>query len=324
MSKLLDTFISVVLITDSETQKIKPKIVRTARILKDHYANYEVVLVANGLQDTELAGVREILRTVPCIRVIRLTRTESTDTAIYGGVEAAIGDHVCILYNNDPEALVPKFVEANQDKDIVFGVAKNLKRQSAFESVGSKLFYWYNQRYVGIGIPAGSTYYMCLNRSAANALTRSNRNVRHIRHLAKLIGFDAVNLKYELPKGTIYTKSKRRDLVLKAFDMLSSYSSHPLRILTYFGILAGLLNLLYAVYVVIVNLYKPDDIAEGWTTLSLQSSAMFFILFMILAVLSEYIGKLLVDSRGEPPYHIMDELSSTISLADETRRNVTK
>jgi hypothetical protein len=147
--------------------------------------------------------------------------------------------------------------------------------------------------------------------------------VRHIRHLAKLIGFDSINLAYELPKDTVYTKSKRRDLVLKAFDMLSSYSSHPLRVLTYFGILAGLLNLVYAVYVVIVNLYS-SDVAKGWTTLSLQSSIMFFILCIILAMLSEYIGKLLVDSRGEPPYHIMDELSSTISLADETRRNVTK
>jgi glycosyltransferase involved in cell wall biosynthesis len=323
MSKLLDTFISVVMITDSETRKIKPKIVRATKILKEHYANYEVVVVANGLPGTELAEVKEILRTVPCIRVIRLTRTESTDTAIYAGVEAVIGDHVCILYNNDPESLVPKFVGANQDKDIVFGVAKNLKRQSTFEAIGAKLFYWYNKRYVGVDIPAGSTYYMCLNRSAANALTRSNRNVRHIRHLAKLIGFDSINLAYELPKDTVYTKSKRRDLVLKAFDMLSSYSSHPLRVLTYFGILAGLLNLVYAVYVVIVNLYS-SDVAKGWTTLSLQSSIMFFILCIILAMLSEYIGKLLVDSRGEPPYHIMDELSSTISLADETRRNVTK
>jgi glycosyltransferase involved in cell wall biosynthesis len=323
MSKLLNTFISAVLITDSETRKIQPRIVKTAKILKEHYANYEVIVIANGLPGDELAEIKKILPTVPCIRVIRLTRNESTDTAVYGGVEAAIGDHVCILYNNDPEALIPKFVTANQDKDIVFGVAKNLKRQSAFEVAGAKLFYWYNRRNVGVDIPAGSTYYMCLNRSAANALTRSNRNVRHIRHLAKIIGFDAANLEYELPEDTIYTRSKRRDLVLKALDMLSSYSSHPLRVLSYFGIIAGLLNLLYAFYVVIVNLYN-HDVAKGWTTLSLQSSAMFFILFMILAVLSEYIGKILVDSRDEPPYHIMNELSSTISLADETRRNVTK
>ncbi len=322
MTKLIDTFISVVLITDADTRKIQSRIAKTSDILQQNYANYEIVVVDNGLDAGELSAVKAMLSSVACIRVIRLTRNESIDTAVYGGVEAAIGDHVCILYNNDPERLIPKFVAQNRDKDIVFGVANNLKRQTLFERIGAKLFYWYNQRYVGVDIPAGSTYYICLNRNAANALTRSSRNVRHIRHLAKLIGFDSTNLHYDLPKNVVYTKSKRRNLVLKAFDMISSYSSHPLRVLTYFGIIAGLLNLFYAVYVVIVNLYN-QNVAKGWTTLSLQSSAMFFILFIILGVLSEYIGKLLVDSRNEPAYHVMQELSSTISLADETRRNVT-
>jgi len=79
----------------------------------------------------------------------------------------------------------------------------------------------------------------------------------------------------------------------------------------------------YAVYVVVVNL-SNREIERGWTTQSLQSSAMFFILFIILAALSEYIGKILVETQQEPPYHIMQELSSTISVADETRVNVTK
>src|SRR5699024_7839350 len=105
--------------------------------------------------------------------------------------------------------------------------------------------------------------------------------------------------------------------------MIAGYSNHPLRALSYLGIFAGLLNVIYAVYVVLINISRID-VEKGWTTLSLQSSIMFFILFMILAVLCEYIGKILVESRNESPYHIMQELSSTISLADETRRNVAK
>jgi glycosyltransferase involved in cell wall biosynthesis len=323
MSKLLDTFVTVIIVADRYTLKPHDRITKIVDLLKRHYSNYEVVVIDNGLDTKEIAEIKKILPVVPCIRVIRLAKTESIDTAIYAGVEAAIGDHVCIIYNNDPEALIPKFVLQNQDKDIVFGVTRNLKRHTVFELVGAKVFYWYNRRHMGIDIPTGSTYYMCLNRSVSNALTRSHRNVRHIRHLAKLVGFSSVNLNYDSPKDFVYTKSTRRDLILKAFDMLSSYSSHPLRALSYFGIFAGLLNLFYAFYIVVINLSR-HDIAKGWTTLSLQASAMFFILFIILAVLSEYIGKLLIDSRDEPPYHVMQELSSTVSLADETRRNVTK
>jgi hypothetical protein len=96
-----------------------------------------------------------------------------------------------------------------------------------------------------------------------------------------------------------------------------------LRALTYFGIFASILNLIYAIYVLIINL-SNINIEKGWTTLSLQSSLMFFIIFIIMAMLAEYIGQILEETRNEAPYHIKQELSSTISIADETRRNVTK
>ena len=67
-----------------------------------------------------------------------------------------------------------------------------------------------------------------------------------------------------------------------------------------------------------------EEVAEGWTTTSLQLSVMFFFLFAILAILSEYIGKILQESRKEQPYHVVNELNSKISVADATRRNIEK
>jgi len=119
----------------------------------------------------------------------------------------------------------------------------------------------------------------------------------------------------------MYTKNSR--LLAKAIELVSSNSDSPLRMISYLGIAASLLNVIYAIYVIFVNITR-QNIEKGWTTLSLQSSLMFFILFLLLTMISEYIGKILVESRNDPPYNIMQELSSTISLADETRRNVTK
>jgi glycosyltransferase involved in cell wall biosynthesis len=165
---------------------------------------------------------------------------------------------------------------------------------------------------------------MSINRNVANALTKSGRHVRHIRFLASQVGFKVIHRKYELPDTSLpYSYTEKRKLPSKAIDILANNSSHPLRVVSYFGIFAGLLNITYAFYVVLINISK-EDIEKGWTTTSLQSSIMFFLLFIILAILSEYIGKILVESRKEPPYNIINELSSTISLADETRRNVTK
>lgn len=322
--KILDTFVTAVFISDGNSKNVAKKTKDIAALLKEKYANYEVIVIDNGINFREVEKLTIILKEVACIRFIRLSKIGETDTAVFAGVEAAIGDYVCVLYNNDPYKSIPDIIKRlGSGNDIVFGLATNLRRQNAFEDMGAKFFYWYNRRFLKIDIPHGATYFIGMNRTVVNALTRSGRYSKHIRYLTKQIGFKSENYKYELPKGKEVYRTSKKALVLRAINLMSSYSSHPLRALTYFGICAGILNLIYAVYVLIVNL-SSDDIAKGWTTLSLQSSAMFFLVFIILAMLSEYIGQILEEARDESPYHIKQELSSTVSIADETRRNVTK
>lgn len=324
-NKISDAFVSTVLVVDEKSEDVAHKVKQITDVLKKHYANYEVVVVDNGLAAEQAEKLKLILSDVACIRVMRLAKISEADTAVFAGVEAAIGDYVCVLYNNDPVNHIALMIERlrNEDQDILFGVATNLKRKNTFENVGAKAFYWYNRHFLKINIPHGATYFIGLNRSAVNALTRSGRYSKHIRYLAKQIGFKSENYNYDLPKGKEVYNSSKQALLLRAINLMSSYSSHPLRSLTYFGIFAGILNLFYAGYVVVINL-SSDNLARGWTTLSLQSSLMFFIMFMILAMLSEYIGQILEESRNEAPYHIKQELSSTVSIADETRRNVSK
>lgn len=322
--KVSNIFVTSVLVLDGRANQLKVRLKMLSKLLRKSYANYEIVIVDNGIKPKELETVQGLLKELACIRVIRLSRSVDTDTAIFAGVEASIGDYICTLYNNDPVELIPEFINLAAENDIVFGIAKNLKRKTYVEEIGARLLYWYSKRYLHISIPRGSTYYIAMNRSAANALTRSGRFMRHIRHMAKLVGFRAVNYSYELPdSGDTYRAVGASTLWSRAIDMVSNYSSHPLRAVTYFGIVAGLLNVVYAIYVVIVNV-SVGSVARGWTTLSLQSSFMFFVLFLILALLAEYIGKILNETQQEPPYHIMQELCSTVSIADETRRNVTK
>jgi glycosyltransferase involved in cell wall biosynthesis len=324
MTKKLNIFVSVVLVSDRSTVDITKRVIKISKLLKSNYANYELIVIDNGIVDTSFDKLKSVLRKVPCIRIIRLAKSLDIDTAIFAGIESSIGDYICVFYNNDPIEMIPEFIKENQKNDIVFGLATNIRRKNFVENWGAKIFYWYNRKYLGIDIPFGSTFYMSFNRNVANALTRSNRQVRHIRHLAKQVGYSPVNLEYKINEGdNPYVNTPNRKLLTKAINLLSSYSSHPLRVVSYFGLMASGLNIIYAIFVVIVNL-TSNDVEKGWTTLSLQSSIMFFLLFLILAMIAEYVGKILVETRNEPPYHIMQELSSTISLADETRRNVEK
>ena len=106
-----------------------------------------------------------------------------------------------------------------------------------------------------------------------------------------------------------------------AIEMISSYSTHPLRVVTLLGLAAGALSLVYAGYVVVVT-FTQERVAAGWPTTSLELSLMFFVVTVILAVQAEYIGRILSESRREAGYFIVEEIESDTLIAEMERRNV--
>ncbi len=322
-SNVQDIFVSAVVVAKSETENLVTYVNDLSHLLKRSFANYEILVVDNYAPESEITSVRELLVSLPCIRLIRLARQYKYDTAVFVGLEAAIGDYVVTLDPTiDPTSEFLNIVEVNKTADIVQGVSTIPIKGVLGTETGRKLFYWYNQKYLGIDIHLQSTYFMSFNRRAVSAITSSNRHDRHVRHLSKAIGYMFATYNYK-PLRNPSTQRSLRTGAIQAFEIISGYSTHPLRFMTWLGFVAGIINLIYAVYVLIVGVFK-QNITPGWTTMSLQLSVMFFILFTILVVFSEYIGRILNESRRDPQYLIMDEFASTVSLADAERKNITK
>jgi hypothetical protein len=317
----LDLFVSTVVVTDNTSHDLDIEISSLSKELSGRYANYEILIIDNKLPPIELTKAIDLLATTPCVRIIRLSRQNSKDVCIFTGLEAAIGDVVVIKFTNDPVDLVSEFTSKAQENDIVFGVSKKRTRPGLINHYGAKFFYWYNKKFMGISIPERSTYYMALSRRAVNAVTRNRQFARHIRYLARQVGYESAELYYEPDMSQTLESRSLRTLLVSALELVTSYSKYPLRFVSWLGFAASLLNLLYVGYALIVHTVNKN-VTPGWTTLSIQSSLMFFLLFMILAVLCEYIGQILQETRQTPLYHIADELNSKVSVADATRRNV--
>ncbi|MDM4762969.1 glycosyltransferase [Galbitalea sp. SE-J8] len=318
-----DTFVAVVSIVDDSTTDVVGSLRAVQRMLAARYTDYEIILVDRGLSAAPLRELRDTLHTVPCVRVIRMPARTDFDAAVFAGLEAAIADFVCVIdFATDELAEIPRFVDIASDgsTDVVQGISTVPFGGSLLSRVGRRLFYWYNRRFLDVDIPTSATYLTALTRRAVNALTSSRRSQRYLRHLVRHIGLHTENASY-----TPHVQGRRarnlRTGVTDAVRMISSYSTHPLRIVTVVGFFAGCLNLLYALYVVVIRLVQ-GDVEAGWTSTSLQMSVMFFFIFVILAVMTEYTGRILSESRREPDYFILEELESDVIIADVERRNV--
>lgn len=319
-----DVFVSVVAVLDSSLKDGAAFVRDLHTHVSPRYTNYEIILVDNGFAPDRFAEVRELLDTLPCIRILRLSRHFAVDTAFFAGLEAAIGDYVVVMSPAfDPVEVVSEVVALNRaGNDVVQGISTAPLGGGPVGKLGRNAFYSYNRRFLGVDIPKRSTYLTGLTRRAVNSLTNTARKQRYLRHLIRHVGYRMTDFPYTPELGAARRRTMKQG-TLDAVEMISSYSTHPLRVVTILSVVAGFLNLVYAVYVVIVNLLR-QDVAEGWTTTSLQLSLMFFLICIVLAVQAEYIGRVLTESRGEPSYFVMEELESETLIADLERRNVSR
>jgi glycosyltransferase involved in cell wall biosynthesis len=322
--ELKDIFVSAVVVLRPETEDIGKYIRQLFKVLNDNYTNFEIIIVDNGATTKEFQVVAGLLDELPCIRLIRLSQNFKYDTALFAGLDVSIGDYVCTL---DPEIDSPSnitsLVEKNTSHDVVQGVSSVPITGVFGTQAGRKLFYWYNRKYVGIDIPLNATYHASYSRRAINSLTSlSGRHSRHVRHMARKIGYSYDIFCYN-PLKNPGSQRKLNTSVIEALEIISSYSTHPLRFVTWLGVSASAINVVYALYVLILNL-AGSSLAPGWTSTSMQLSLMFFIMFIVLTIISEYIGRILTETHRDPQYYIADELTSTVAMANMDRKNTTR
>jgi glycosyltransferase involved in cell wall biosynthesis len=281
--------------------------------------------VDDGSLDNSQEVMATVLEQVDCVRYLRLTRSFGEEVAISAGLDSVIGDFVVVMsIDGDPPALIPEFVEeARKGCDMVFGVSDRQKK-SLLARLGSRLFHWYYKRVTGLEFPKNITQFRVYSRQALNALMQIKDRHRNLRFASHQIGFKRKSINYKLESqcgrapGVSFF-----ELVNTALNVVVSTSRHPLRFLAWLGVLASVLNLVYVFYILAVYLFKAN-VVEGWTTLSLQQAVMFFFLFIILGLLSEYIGHILEETKTRPQYYILEEATSSVMLADESRLNVVK
>jgi glycosyltransferase involved in cell wall biosynthesis len=223
-----DIFVSAVLVARSDSKLLAEYVTKLFRILDKAYTNYEIVVVDNGVDDREFDQVTRLLGTLPCIRVIKLSQQFKYDTAVFAGLEVAIGDYVCTLDASiDPPESLPVFIERNKDVDVIQGVSEIPVTGVMGSSIGRRIFYWYNRKYLGIDIPLNATYFASYTRRAVNSLTASSRSHRYMRHLARRVGYGYATQSY-IPLQNPSNQRRLRTGVVEALEIVTSYSTHPL------------------------------------------------------------------------------------------------
>ena len=322
---LSDCFVSVIAPLHDDADIVVPFLTEVTHVLETHYANWELVLVDDDSTDTTVPRVLDLLTKFACVRLIRLSRSFGPEIAITAGLDSVIGDFAVVMMpDSDPPQLIPDLIARARSEvlGILSGIRPERPRESPVFRSGARLFYWYANTFAHLDLPKNTTDFRVYSRQSVNAITRIKDQGRYLRTFSTYVGYHNATFVYEPIQRRAKPRSRGLvEAVALGFDMIVVSTTHPLRMATWMALTLSLLSAVHAGSVLMADLIA-EDVPPPWAGISLQMSAMFCFMFVILAVLSEYIGRLLGESSGRPLYYVAGEHSSSVLIADADRKNV--
>ena len=314
----ISNFVSVVTLLERDASTTEVYLKALHKHLDSNFDDYEIVLLDQSPDDELMNKLDGLLTVIPSIRYLKLAFSVHDDVALAAGMENAIGDFV-ILHSEteDPVDCISDLVKLSLEGfDIVIG--KSLQNQT----IGYKFVRPMIQnvlKRIGYTVPRDATRLRCLSRRAVNAVTQSGRFHHQFYVRINNTGypftvFDYVQNNYADKKRTL------RQGLLQGLYLLVFNSTKPLRWMSGLGVFGSFLAFSFSLYSLIVHYFK-DTVIEGWTTMILFTSMLFMIMFIILAFLGEYLGRLLDERNDQSDYTVSFEKNSSVML-NENRENV--
>jgi glycosyltransferase involved in cell wall biosynthesis len=317
-----DEFISVVSPLLNQAAILRDFVRETHDILERHYTNYEIILVNGTSSDDTHDVIDALLQQYSCLRFIQLTSDYGKDISIYAGLEQAIGDYVVVLFpDSDPPGMIPETVRmCRESQRIVYGSLKTPARDPLAIEALSWCFRSYCERFLKLTLPRFTTDYRVLSRQVVNAVTRIKDRYPFVKIYGSAVGFGSRPYVYEpLHRSGASPRRSVLQRINEAVEIIMSSSKQPLRLASRLGLLAGVL---YVAWTAAVSLVAPPvGGAADSLALLLPQSLMMLIVLATLAILCEYLGRVLEESRSRPLYHVLFEKESNVMISDD-RRNV--
>jgi glycosyltransferase involved in cell wall biosynthesis len=319
-----DYLISVASILHNDEAIVEHFVREVIAQLRRTFRYFELVLIDNRSTDETSVRLTSLLSELPGIRVVRLSRERKREIALSALLDHCIGDFVITLdCRSDPVDLIPKISDMLvAGCDVVIGQNRST-HSSWLRGVLSGFSRWLAGSILEIDTVRKTGLCHGFTRRALNSITRIRSKSRFILYDSMVIGYRREVLLYlqEVRPGARMEVEPLFESLNGYVQMVVAHSLFPLRLAGLLGVFASLANLGYLLYIFAIALFKRR-IAEGWLTTSLLNTSMFFTLFVILTILSEYLGRILDESKDLPTYFVESESSSAVSTYDQRRLNV--
>ena len=299
--------ISVVIPVYNEELVLEKLFERLIPVMEGMERDYEVILVDDGSRDSSLTIMRS--HASQKVIVVELSRNYGQHAAVFAGFETCTGEIIVTLdadLQNPPEE-IPHLVEVMETGEYeVVGTVRMMRQDTAFRKTASKVVNAFTRRITGVHLSDWGCMLRAYKRHVMEYMVASREHSTFIPALATSFAKDITEIevkheerfagesKYSLPK-----------LISLQFDLVTSFSDFPLKLMLYAGLLLAFLGMGFGTLLAVARLaFGAAWAAEGIFTLF---AVLFFFVgaqFLAFGVMGEYVGRIYKEVKKRPAYTI--------------------
>ncbi len=303
-------FLSIVAPCYNEEDVIDIFLEKIIPILEELKKPYEIVFVNDGSRDNTLEILKAKAKEYESVRVISLSRNFGKEAALSAGLDMAKGEVVVPIDVDlqDPPELILDFVKKYEEGyDVVVGKRADRTTDTPAKRLSAELFYKMHNKISDIEIPHNVGDYRLMSRKVVEELKKLPETQRFMKGIFAWLGFKTAVVEYKREERVAgETSFNGWKLWNFALDGITSFSTAPLRIWLYIGMVLAFISFVYGSWIVLKTLMFGID-SPGYASIVTIVLFLGGIQLMGIGILGEYIGRIYLESKNRPVYIVENE-----------------
>jgi undecaprenyl-phosphate 4-deoxy-4-formamido-L-arabinose transferase len=285
-------------------------------------STYEIVLVDDGSADASRQLIREQFARRPGeTRAVFLAFNAGQHMAILAGFAHTAGERVVTLdadLQNPPQEIVKLLREMDEGHDYVGGI-RRARQDSWWRTRASRALNWVRAKTTRIRLTDQGCMLRAYDRRLVDVILRSEEARTFIPALAYAYARNPTEVEVEhAPRAAGTSKYPLLRLIQLNFDLMTGFSTAPLRVFSLFGMALSALSGVFVVYLLLRRLWLGPE-AEGVFTLFAIAFLLIGIVLFGIGLLGEYVGRIYEQVRARPRY-LVDEVLETGQTRSHAKR----
>jgi len=315
-----EVYISIVVPVFNEQDVILEFHRRLSIVIDQLAVPAEIIYVNDGSSDHTLSILTTLQTQDNRVGLINLSRNFGKEIALTAGLDHVSGQAAIVIDADlqDPPELIPELIrEWKNGYDVVYAQRSTRNGDSLAKRATAYLFYRLIQKVSRVSIPADTGDFRLLSRRALSSLKQLREQHRFMKGLFAWIGYPQKAVPYQRdPRFAGTTKWNYWKLWNFALEGITSFTTAPLKIASYLGLISALGAFFYGIYIVLLTMSSGNSV-PGYP--SLLVVILFFggVQLFSIGVLGEYLGRMFDETKNRPIYIVERHIKPGMNFSAE-------